>query len=258
MYRFLHDLTIIFLLVATLGFITPEKSLAVSKGGRTAAEFLSLNLGARSSSMGGAFTSIAVGAEAVYWNPAGITQSNRGEITVSHISLFQDINLEYGAGVVQVNKNISLSAFIIYLGYGTIEGYDESGGSIGDLSAYDLSLGFGGAYMVNDKISVGTNLKYINEKLDQVSGSAFAIDFGVKFTEQKYSIAAVVRNLGTKIKFENVEERLPLSASLGITGKFFNNQMLSSIEFEKRAYGNSFIKSGLEYNFDDKYCPDRL
>ena len=253
MNRLLHNSIIVFLLVATFGFITPEKSLAVSKGGRTAAEFLSLNLGARSSSMGGAFTSIASGADAVYWNPSGIIQSNKGEIIVSHISLFQDINLEYGAGVVKVNKDLSLSAFIIYLGYGTIEGYDISGERTDDLTAYDMALGFGGAYIVNDKISVGTNLKYINEKLDQISGNAFAVDFGIKYTEQKYSIAAVVRNFGTKIKFENVEERLPLSASLGITGKFFENQMLSSIEFERRAYGNSFIKSGLEYNFNDKY-----
>ena len=48
---------------------------AVDKTGTTAAKFLHINVGAKAVGMGGAFTSIANDATAMYWNPAGLSLS---------------------------------------------------------------------------------------------------------------------------------------------------------------------------------------
>ena len=58
----------------------PAISYAVATGGQVT-EFLSYGAGARSLAMGGAFVSIADDATATYWNPAGMSQITRKEIT---------------------------------------------------------------------------------------------------------------------------------------------------------------------------------
>ena len=45
----------------------------VNKTGTTAAKFLSIEVGSNAVGMGGAFTSIANDATAMYWNPAGLS-----------------------------------------------------------------------------------------------------------------------------------------------------------------------------------------
>ena len=64
MRRYLHIIFCIF-------FFT-ENAYAVDKIGTTAAKFLHMNVGSRAVGMGGAFTSIANDASAMYWNPAGL------------------------------------------------------------------------------------------------------------------------------------------------------------------------------------------
>ncbi len=53
--------------------LTISISFGVDKTGTTAAKFLSIDIGARAVGMGGAFTSIANDATAMYWNPAGLS-----------------------------------------------------------------------------------------------------------------------------------------------------------------------------------------
>jgi len=61
-------LLVIFLLFALL---QSEGFSQVTKTGTTAAKFLSIGIGPRANAMGGAFTSVANDASALYWNPAG-------------------------------------------------------------------------------------------------------------------------------------------------------------------------------------------
>lgn len=60
-----------------------------------AGEFLSVGAGARALGMGGAYTAVAEGSIASYWNPAGLMQSTYPEIHLMHAQRF--------AGVVKYN-----------------------------------------------------------------------------------------------------------------------------------------------------------
>ena len=52
----------------------------VNKTGTTAAKFLSIEVGSNAVGMGGAYTSIANDATAMYWNPAGLSFHDTKEV----------------------------------------------------------------------------------------------------------------------------------------------------------------------------------
>nr|HPI73656.1 hypothetical protein [bacterium] len=56
----------------------------VSGVGTGAAAFLEIGVGARAMAMGGAYTSIANDATALYWNPAGIAWMNGVQCELAH------------------------------------------------------------------------------------------------------------------------------------------------------------------------------
>ena len=60
-------ISILFLITSVYG---------VNKTGTTAAKFLSIGVGSKAVGMGGAYTSIANDATAMYWNPAGVSFYN--------------------------------------------------------------------------------------------------------------------------------------------------------------------------------------
>ncbi len=71
-------------------------SVAASSAGRTAADFLLIDIGgAKAAGIGGAYTSVSEGAPASYWNPAGLSGGEGGEIVLGHFSWFQDITIEH-------------------------------------------------------------------------------------------------------------------------------------------------------------------
>jgi len=61
---------IMVLLISSMSFA------AFSKLGTAGAQFLKIGIGARGAGMAGAFSAVADGASALYWNPAGIVQLN--------------------------------------------------------------------------------------------------------------------------------------------------------------------------------------
>ena len=68
---------------------------AVDKTGTTAAKFLHMNVGSRAVGMGGAFTSIANDATAMYWNPAGLGFHKVKEVFFNHSNWIADISYDY-------------------------------------------------------------------------------------------------------------------------------------------------------------------
>jgi len=60
-----------------------------------AADFLNIGVGSRALGMGSAYVAISNDATAAYWNPAGLSQLHKREITIMHANRF--------SGLVQTN-----------------------------------------------------------------------------------------------------------------------------------------------------------
>ena len=62
--------------ILAAALLHPVVAQQVTKTGTTAAKFLNVGIGSRANAMGGAFSSIANDATAMYWNPAGVANIN--------------------------------------------------------------------------------------------------------------------------------------------------------------------------------------
>src|SRR6266581_1799685 len=79
-----------FLFVLALMLFSPLTPLFAMATGGQPGEFMSYGAGARSLAMGAAFVGVADDASATYWNPPGLSQITRKELTFLKATLFAE------------------------------------------------------------------------------------------------------------------------------------------------------------------------
>jgi len=218
------------------------------------ADFLNIGSGARSAGFAGAYTPMAEGAEAIYWNPGGIALVDVPQITASHYSWYQDLNYEFIAASYPVSERFSIGVGASYLSYGEISGYDEFNNSTGDVgSTYDLAGGITVGMILSDKFSVGVTGKYVMMSLAGKTAGALASDLGVTAKFNRITAGLTLSNFGQHVNFSTTGENLPTSIRAGIMFDIPVYSLRSVLEFENQFYGDFIVKSGVEYSFDDRY-----
>src|SRR6185503_1785693 len=73
----------------------PSAGRAENQTGGQAGSFLAYGVGGRALAMGGAYYAISDDASAAYWNPAGLAQLQRKEVTTMQATLFASTKLTY-------------------------------------------------------------------------------------------------------------------------------------------------------------------
>ena len=166
---------------------------------------------------------------------------------------YQGIKLEHGAAAIMLSPTMALGASVTFLDYGTIDAYDVNGNSMGQVSSYDMQGGLSLSVALNEKLSVGVTGKYVGEKLADLTASAFAGDLGLSYHSNNWSFSAAAVNLSPGIKFETETEKLPSAIRIGVALTPFNPALLTSVEIEKRLYGDIVVRNGIEINVRDQY-----
>lgn len=186
-------------LIQTVAF-----SIEVKKTGTTAAKFLSIGIGPRANAMGGAFTSVANDASALYWNTAGIASINQNQALFTYSKLFADISVNYFGLVVPVGEIGNFGFSVTALNVGdmevTTEYFPEGTGEMFSAASYAFGLSY--ARNITDVFLVGINAKYIREDIFNSTATGFCFDIGTIFTTPFYGIrfSSIISNYGTKIK----------------------------------------------------------
>ncbi len=131
-----------------------------------------MELGARPLGMGSAFVSVADGAEALFWNPSGISAIENQELILSYMELYSLVS--YSA--VSYAKNING----IPLGIG-LNSSSDTDGVYQETEFILLS-----AMDVSSQLSLGAGLKYLyaNANLGDTklgNGKGISIDVGCKY-----------------------------------------------------------------------------
>ena len=194
-------LAVVLMLLMVAGFTfagNPEKK------GTAGAEELLIPMGARGTALAGAALASINGVEAIYWNPAGLANTESSvEATFSYMKYIADINVSYGAVGVKTGLG-SLGASFQSLSFGEIPITTENSpnGTGSYFEPVYMTLGATYSRAMTDRIFVGVNIKFISESIMQTSATAFALDMGVQYlTEAGIRLGVCLKNLGSPMKF---------------------------------------------------------
>lgn len=188
------------------------------KVGTTVFEFLKVGQGARPMGMGGAFTAISDDANALFWNPGGLTQISTPLVTSTYRNYVAGIKGGYLAYARPHSETVSLAAGISYLDYGTIQKRGVNNEDLGTFHPAALVPTLGLGLVLNEDIAVGLGLKGIYETIDTLVSYGAALDLGATYQPEVegLKLGATVQNLGLQVKsFNEEKESLPLTVKLG-------------------------------------------
>ena len=190
-----------------------------SGAGSSAGDFLNISTGARAAGMGDAAVSGSTGAEAIYWNPAGIAGA-RGEALFSHTIWAADSSLETAGQVLQLSKGSSAGILVNYFMSGAINKVDNTGLKVGTYSNSDISVALCWGLNIAGGFPFGVSLKYIGSTIDGTASTAFAADLGVRYSlGNSLVLGAAVQNIGMQLKYNSLSESLPMNIIAGLLFK---------------------------------------
>ncbi|MBU0476269.1 MAG: PorV/PorQ family protein [Bacteroidetes bacterium] len=246
---------------------------AFEKVGTTSFQFLKVIPTARAVAMGGAYSTIGVGSESIFWNPAGLTTVSNFDAAVSYLDWFMDatqysFSAAYkveGIGTIGIMGMMAdvgeiKETKVSYLGYQN--GVYNPGLTGNTFNPKSIVFGLSYAKDLNDRFTFGLNLKYAYEDLIYYGKGAIIFDGGMLFKTGFKSIVvgASIRNFGQEIIYLDKNYPLPQTLNIGISAYLFSDDnslfaklqdhslLLSTDIIQPRDYNQQYAV-GLEYSF---------
>lgn len=238
------------LLLTTYCLLLSTHCLYASNEGTATATFLRLEQGARALGMGGAFVAIADNSDGIYYNPAGIAQIKKKEVSFTYSSLYQDIASSFLSLALPTAKSGTFGMGLTYLTVGGIEAADSAGNMLGEISVYNMAATC--AYAAKtDGLCLGVGAKFIQQDYDVESGAGFAVDTGfiIELAKDMLSLGASALNIGPKAKIGDVKNKLPMNYRAGVGCKPIDNLTLAA-DIEKPIDADNKLHAGAEYDYN--------
>ncbi|MFA5162335.1 MAG: PorV/PorQ family protein [Elusimicrobiales bacterium] len=216
--------------------------------GTSGAQFLKLGVGARAASLAEAYSAMAYGAEAVYWNPAGMADSDKyTSLSFMHASLFGELSYEFIGAARNFGSFGALGMGLQYLSAGSITETDDAGYTTGtSMAPKDVALSVAYARRFG-WCDIGFTGKYIRSTLVE-SASAMALDIGLRtapFLNEKMTLAFTEQNLGGKMKFDQEGDPLPQTTRFG-AAYAFSDRTTAGADLTMPRDNSMYISAGVE------------
>ena len=221
--------------------------------GTSGAAFLKIGVGARPASMGDTFVASGDDINSVFHNPAGLSDSKDFEFTAQYGAYFQSITHNALAVSKKLGNAGFLSIGVVNLSVDKIERRSSDTASPDEFfAAGDYAYMAGFARGITTRISLGANLKYISLRIDDKTAGAIAGDIGLKWKPvirgKEILVGAVVRNIGSEIKFNQTADPLPSAAAVGVAAKFLGDELLVAADVVSPRDNNISLNTGVEYS----------
>ncbi|MFO7889258.1 MAG: PorV/PorQ family protein [bacterium] len=165
-----------------------------------------LQIGARPQGMGGAYVALAYDADAVYWNPAGLSFIYGGDIRFMHWT-FEEIS--------QIMVDYLAVSYPFYkggVGFSWIrQGAELEQGRLGEksiMSENSFLLSYG--LRLSNRISIGTSLNRRVIYSQEGSGAGIGFDFGtlISLVPDLWTLGVVAKNVAANMKNESLDPNL--------------------------------------------------
>ncbi|MCI0691932.1 PorV/PorQ family protein [candidate division KSB1 bacterium] len=215
------------------------------KVGSTSMQFLKVMPSARATALGEAYAVWATGAEAIFWNPAGLARLDNMEFSTTYINWLFDAQQGALAYALAIRGFGALGVQVQYVDFGEFEETTNERPYINDpdragltgrtFSPFSYLVGISYARDLTDKFSVGLGMKYAHESLfdgqklrAQVRQGVFEevdtwangllFDFGIRYNTgyRSIHIGSSVQNFGADVKYAKESNPVPLLFRFGI------------------------------------------
>ncbi|HET6347635.1 MAG TPA: PorV/PorQ family protein [Candidatus Krumholzibacteria bacterium] len=218
-------------------------------------DWLARYASARSVGLGGAFVAAADDPLGVVWNPAGLTQSSQNEVHFETARYFENTSINGLSFVVPASHLPTVGISMLSLSSGGFERTDELNTSLGTFNARNMAFLISASKSLTERLSVGTNLKIVNEQIEDFKSSGVGVDLG-----GLYSVTPRVRlglsflNVGgPSLKPRDISETYPLEVRGGVAVSFLSGRGLLSLEADHRNGPGTSLHAGTEMWFMDSF-----
>ncbi len=245
-------------------------SNSFAEDGYYAGAFLRMGLGARANAMGGAYTGVAAGAEAAYYNPAGIPFLEARHLNLSYSFLSLDRNFNYigfatgirpkmAEGETEKVINGGLALSWIHAGVDNIDGRDFAGNHYQNFSNSENAFAFSFAVMPAKFFSVGFTAQVLYNRFPEmgeenatISDAGLGLDLGVLAKPLPYlSVGLTIKNINAKYNWKtdklwekdiNKIDRFPKIIRGGIALRYPFPWLLLAVDVENSdLYGTKYF-----------------
>ena len=200
---YLYSLVLLLSLLAATAFAgNPDRQ------GEAGAGQLLINPWARSAGLHSMNTASVSGADAMYLNVAGLSRIGKTQINLARTVYLagSDLNLNALSFGRRIGKGGAFGISLVSLDLGDFEYTTEETpqGTGAKFSPSYFNMGVSYSYRFDNKVSVGTTVKFVNESLSNVGASAVALDAGVQYVsgaQDNFKFGISLRNVGSRMRF---------------------------------------------------------
>ncbi len=147
--------------------------------------FLEVPVGARAAAMGGAYVSLADGAEAAFWNPAGLAGVRGTQVSGSHVEFVQSLKHDQFAAAGQLFGG-GIAASIRAMYSQPIDQRDELGNLTGTFGSHDLEFQLAYGRQASPGLRVGAGAQVVRERIDNESATTWSGGAGATWLPQAH------------------------------------------------------------------------
>ncbi len=266
---------------------------SAQKVGSTSMQFLKVMPCARATALGDAYSVLAAGAEALFWNPSGLALVNIQEVSFTYTDWIFDTRQGALSYALPLGDMGGIGLQLLYADFGEFEETSLAAPYIKNPTApgmtgrtfhpFSYLVGITYARNLTDRFSVGVSAKYAHESLfngqqatamvsqgvyEEVNtwGNGFLFDLGIRYNTgfRSMEIAASVQNFGGNVQFGKESNPVPLQFRFGIAADLLGKDGLLFTGEQNRLgvafdlfQPNDYDQQehvGLEYEFDGTFA----
>jgi len=215
--------------------------------GTEEAAFLKIDAATRPVAMGGAFVGVANDVTSVFWNPAGLTQTEKREFTGMYNAWFAGVQYGSGAYSQPVTKNFAFAISGIYLQSEIERRLEDTEEPDSLFNAYSYAVGLSASYaLLPNTFSLGGTVKYFGQDFDIAESSGIGADIGALVKVSKLRFGASVQNITLSTSNDSDKDlSLPFGFRIG-AGFQFQPDSIISAEFNQMGGGDPTYHIGIE------------
>src|SRR3989339_193654 len=251
----MKKILVFILFLNTFCLIPYSRIYSAGETGGMPGYFLDMGIGARALGMGRSFVAVADDVSALYWNPAGLSRLNYIEISLTHISLFEDTrydNIGFAKPWRFWNKDMVYGLAIAQQYTGGIVERDENnvpGSTINDQS---FALIASNSYLVNKKLAVGKSIKVVNKRFAGQNKVWSGVNISALYSVFDFLDAGLNMQNVVKTTFKRSgggNYVVPITAKLGVAAKLLNKNLIISADIESTSNYATKLHSGIEWYY---------